>query len=213
MGMVDEFEQAARHGDFLATQPYFMPDEVPARHCSPALDPVSTPTGVRHRLTGKQNAPWSAPKLPPPARELPPPPRDLQPPALREVPKAPKKRGRSKQAPITPQQQLPQDGPVFVDDASVKMDKLSVLGHLVRVKGDGWGAGKSSYGAIVTDADELTFTVNSIDDWVETQVLREHCKILTSHREVAQVIMEGQQELARSKRVRLAVQDPARDCD
>jgi len=54
------------------------------------------------------------------------------------------------------------------------------MGSRVRVKGDGWGVGRGSYVATVTEADELTFTVirQCGERWEETHVLREHCTVL-----------------------------------
>lgn len=46
------------------------------------------------------------------------------------------------------------------------------------VVGDGWGGGRGGYEAIVTESDELTFTVVRIggeEAWTETHVLREFC--------------------------------------
>ncbi|CAE8642462.1 unnamed protein product, partial [Polarella glacialis] len=48
-------------------------------------------------------------------------------------------------------------------------------GREVQVTGDGWGGGSGTYGAIVTEADDLTFTVIRTGGWEETHVLREHC--------------------------------------
>mmetsp|Transcript_113473 Transcript_113473/g.321104 ORF Transcript_113473/g.321104 Transcript_113473/m.321104 type:complete len:236 (-) Transcript_113473:60-767(-) len=59
------------------------------------------------------------------------------------------------------------------------------LGQHVAVVGDGWGghatgclsdvAGAGGYEAIVTEADELTFTVVALGSWEETHVLRSRC--------------------------------------
>lgn len=52
------------------------------------------------------------------------------------------------------------------------------LGSLVSVSGDGWGGGSGAFLAMVTEADNLTFTVIRQDTprrWEETHVLREHC--------------------------------------
>lgn len=57
------------------------------------------------------------------------------------------------------------------------------LGTKVRVKGDGWGGGRGTYNATVTEADEFTFTVliekRNPERFEETHVLREHCTILS----------------------------------
>jgi len=54
-------------------------------------------------------------------------------------------------------------------------------GHCVAVIGDGWGSGDGGYQAIVTEADDLTFTVVIPDPagrWEETHVLRSCCILL-----------------------------------
>eukprot|EP00747_Dinoflagellata_sp_TGD_P061152 gnl/TRDRNA2_/TRDRNA2_152386_c1_seq1.p1 gnl/TRDRNA2_/TRDRNA2_152386_c1~~gnl/TRDRNA2_/TRDRNA2_152386_c1_seq1.p1 ORF type:complete len:482 (+),score=110.89 gnl/TRDRNA2_/TRDRNA2_152386_c1_seq1:156-1448(+) len=55
-------------------------------------------------------------------------------------------------------------------------------GQRVVVVGDGWGGGgKKGYEAIVTEADDFTFTVVSTGGdtpWTETHVLKEHCVML-----------------------------------
>lgn len=51
-------------------------------------------------------------------------------------------------------------------------------GQLVAVVGDGWGHGRGGYEAIVTESDELTFTVVRVsgeEAWTETHVLKEFC--------------------------------------
>eukprot|EP00927_Polykrikos_kofoidii_P000642 TRINITY_DN10236_c0_g1_i1.p1 TRINITY_DN10236_c0_g1~~TRINITY_DN10236_c0_g1_i1.p1 ORF type:complete len:1194 (-),score=224.56 TRINITY_DN10236_c0_g1_i1:87-3668(-) len=56
-------------------------------------------------------------------------------------------------------------------------------GAIVRVLGDGWGGGKGSYRATVTEADFFTFTVVAAEDaprpWEQTHVLRERCRLLS----------------------------------
>jgi len=54
-------------------------------------------------------------------------------------------------------------------------------GHCVAVIGDGWGNGQGGYQAIVTEADDLTFTVVMVDSagrWEETHVLKSCCILL-----------------------------------
>jgi len=50
-------------------------------------------------------------------------------------------------------------------------------GQRVLVSGDGWGGGGTSkYEAIVTEADDFTFTVVAVaGSWAETHVLQKHC--------------------------------------
>lgn len=51
-------------------------------------------------------------------------------------------------------------------------------GQRVAVVGDGWGGGEGGYEAIVTEADESTFTVIPVTgdmQWQETHVLKQHC--------------------------------------
>eukprot|EP00746_Dinoflagellata_sp_MGD_P144656 gnl/MRDRNA2_/MRDRNA2_77367_c0_seq1.p1 gnl/MRDRNA2_/MRDRNA2_77367_c0~~gnl/MRDRNA2_/MRDRNA2_77367_c0_seq1.p1 ORF type:complete len:646 (-),score=99.59 gnl/MRDRNA2_/MRDRNA2_77367_c0_seq1:36-1910(-) len=51
-------------------------------------------------------------------------------------------------------------------------------GSTIIVRGDGWGGGEGSYKAVVTEADEKTFTIIPITgstQWTETHVLRELC--------------------------------------
>eukprot|EP00930_Biecheleria_cincta_P030818 TRINITY_DN21361_c0_g1_i1.p1 TRINITY_DN21361_c0_g1~~TRINITY_DN21361_c0_g1_i1.p1 ORF type:complete len:541 (-),score=133.82 TRINITY_DN21361_c0_g1_i1:406-1989(-) len=71
--------------------------------------------------------------------------------------------------------------------ASVIDTQLSKLGHTlqpaqqgqrVQVHGDGWGGSGPGFDAIVTEADNSTFTVivlSGADAWKETHVLQEHC--------------------------------------
>ncbi|CAJ1439641.1 unnamed protein product [Effrenium voratum] len=62
----------------------------------------------------------------------------------------------------------------------------AAAGHLVLVKGDGWGGGTGEYQATVVDADDLSLTVVYRGDdksWKETHVLREHCTFLEPVRE------------------------------
>merc|ERR1711972_7303 len=52
------------------------------------------------------------------------------------------------------------------------------MGQRVAVAGDGWGGGDGGYEAVVTEADNHTFTVIPVDGrlaWRETHVLRQHC--------------------------------------
>lgn len=52
------------------------------------------------------------------------------------------------------------------------------MGHRVAVVGDGWGSGQGGYEAVVTEADNHTFTVVAVSGenvWKEAHVLREHC--------------------------------------
>lgn len=51
-------------------------------------------------------------------------------------------------------------------------------GLQVLVKGDGWGGGSGQFEALVTEADERSFTVIRTGSWEETHVLREYCKLL-----------------------------------
>jgi len=54
-------------------------------------------------------------------------------------------------------------------------------GHGVAVIGDGWGNGHGGYQAIITEADDLTFTVVMVDSagrWEETHVLKSCCILL-----------------------------------
>mmetsp|Transcript_13271 Transcript_13271/g.25560 ORF Transcript_13271/g.25560 Transcript_13271/m.25560 type:complete len:773 (-) Transcript_13271:128-2446(-) len=71
-------------------------------------------------------------------------------------------------------------------DASLSMGHtLSPLqqGQRIAVIGDGWGQGlgKSGYEAIVTEADDFTYTVVSLGGdcpWTETHVLKQYCVLL-----------------------------------
>eukprot|EP00928_Gymnodinium_smaydae_P078717 TRINITY_DN6280_c0_g1_i1.p1 TRINITY_DN6280_c0_g1~~TRINITY_DN6280_c0_g1_i1.p1 ORF type:complete len:640 (+),score=197.17 TRINITY_DN6280_c0_g1_i1:58-1977(+) len=49
------------------------------------------------------------------------------------------------------------------------------LGQRVVVVGDGWGQGTGGYEAVITEADDSTFTVISVGGWEETHVLRSCC--------------------------------------
>jgi len=58
-------------------------------------------------------------------------------------------------------------------------------GLRVAVVGDGWGQGlgKSGYEAIITEADDFTYTVVSLSGpcpWTETHVLKQYCVLLDS---------------------------------
>jgi len=71
-------------------------------------------------------------------------------------------------------------------------DKSLFMGHTLRplqrglrvaVIGDGWGQGlgKSGYEAIITEADDLTYTVVTLgghQPWIETHVLKQYCVLL-----------------------------------
>lgn len=51
-------------------------------------------------------------------------------------------------------------------------------GQRVAVIGDGWGGGEEGYEAVVTEADNFTFTVVAVsgnNTWTEFHVLRKHC--------------------------------------
>jgi len=55
------------------------------------------------------------------------------------------------------------------------------LGQQVAVIGDGWGSGAGGYAAVITDADEYTYTVISTggaNPWQETHVLKDQCIIV-----------------------------------
>jgi len=55
------------------------------------------------------------------------------------------------------------------------------MGSRVAVIGDGWGNGNGGYQAVVTEADDLTFTVVMVDSagrWEETHVLKTCCILL-----------------------------------
>mmetsp|Transcript_77702 Transcript_77702/g.166591 ORF Transcript_77702/g.166591 Transcript_77702/m.166591 type:complete len:193 (-) Transcript_77702:37-615(-) len=57
------------------------------------------------------------------------------------------------------------------------------MGQHVAVVGDGWGGGTGGYEAVITEADELTFTVIAISGearWKETHVLRQCCIAVSS---------------------------------
>lgn len=78
----------------------------------------------------------------------------------------------------------------------------SAQGRHVAVVGDGWGGGApGGYEAIVTEADNKTFTViavNGDDAWKETHVLQDCC-IMLSERAISELEMEHVPQLLRAK--------------
>lgn len=89
-----------------------------------------------------------------------------------------KQRGPPHDSPVTVAAKAAQSslkGSTAVDGVGQIIRNPKELGQRVAVAGDGWGNGEGGYEAVVTEADDLTFTVISVNTWEETHVLRSCC--------------------------------------
>jgi len=87
-------------------------------------------------------------------------------------------KGTCKLKSVTPRQKTGQTSRSFGHTL-----RPSQQGRIVAVIGDGWGGGEGGYDAVVTEADNHTFTVVCLSGdspWQETHVLKKQCILLNS---------------------------------